>query len=98
MTVKAQIIELIDQVPDTELPIILEVVKHFVPTYFEDIATSDDLAAHDKAIREYMTGETKSHDDIDWDDIQEDEPLPDELEAINEANQEIARGEVHKFL
>jgi hypothetical protein len=30
--------------------------------------------------------------------IPEDIPLPDELDAIKEANKEKARGEVHKFI
>ncbi len=30
--------------------------------------------------------------------IPEDIPLPDELDAIKEANKDIARGEVHKFI
>lgn len=67
MTVKAQILEMVDRIPEGELPIILEVVKRFVPVDSEDIATAEDLAAHAEAMREYAAGETISHDAIKWD-------------------------------
>ena len=66
MNVKSQIFEVVDRIPDAELPTVLEVVKHFVPITFEDVATAEDLAAHDTAMREYRAGETVPHDAIDW--------------------------------
>ncbi len=66
MTVKAQIFEMINRVPETELPTLLEVVKHFVPVSFEDIVTAEDIAAHNESMREYRAGETVAHDAIDW--------------------------------
>lgn len=65
MTVKAQILNMVELVPENELPIILEVVKRFVPDP-DDIATPDDIAAHEQAMREYKAGLTVSHEDIDW--------------------------------
>lgn len=67
MTVKAQILEMINLVSDDELPILLEVVKRFVPVDREDVVTADDIIAHNTAIKEYMAGETVSHDEINWD-------------------------------
>ena len=64
MTVKAQIVRMIDFIPDRELPIILEVVKRFAA---DDFATEDDLKAHRLAMQEYERGETVSHNDINWD-------------------------------
>lgn len=67
MTVKAQILEMINLVSDDELPILLEVVKRFVPVGEEDTVTTDDMIAHNAAMKEYLTGETVSHDEINWD-------------------------------
>lgn len=67
MTVKAQIVEMINFIPDRELPIILEVVKRFIPQEDDTFATSDDLKAHRLAMEEYERGETISHDAINWD-------------------------------
>lgn len=67
MTVKAQIVKMIDFIPDRELPIILEVVKRFVPNDTDEFATDDDLKVHRLAMQDYHRGETISHDDIDWD-------------------------------
>lgn len=33
----------------------------------DDVATADDRAAHETAMREYLAGETISHDSINWD-------------------------------
>ena len=66
MTVKAQIMEMIDFVPDGELPILLEVVKRFVPSDADDRMTEEDLRSHCLAVQEYKNGETVSHDEIDW--------------------------------
>lgn len=67
MGVKAQILEMVDHVPVGELPVLLEVVRHFVPVGVDDIATLDDLAAHNAAMQEYEAGDVISHDSIDWD-------------------------------
>lgn len=67
MTVKAQILEMVDLIPDNELAILLEVVKRFVPVDLDDIMTEDDIMAHNVAMKEYMAGETVSHDEINWD-------------------------------
>ncbi len=40
--------------------------KRFVPTNIDDIATPDDIAACEQAMREYRAGQTVSHDAIDW--------------------------------
>ena len=66
MTVKAQIVEMIEFIPDRELPILLEVVRRFLPKEMEDFASEDDRGAHHIAMQEYMRGKTVSHDDIDW--------------------------------
>lgn len=66
MTVKAQIVEMMDFVPERELPIILEVVKRFIPSDIDDHMTEDDLNSHRRAMQEYMSGETVSHSEIDW--------------------------------
>ena len=68
MSAKDQIAEMVNLIPESELPIVLEVVRHFVPaTVIDDVATADDLAAHDAAMREYRAGETVAHDAINWD-------------------------------
>ena len=66
MNVKSQITEMVNLIPDAELPTVLEVIRHFVPISLEDMATAEDLAAHDAAMREYGAGETVPHDAIDW--------------------------------
>ena len=66
MTIKSQLLQMIDYVPEGELPIILEVVRRFVPVDVDDIATPDDLEAHRVAMEEYANGETVAHDAINW--------------------------------
>lgn len=67
MTLKSQLLHLIDFVPEGELPILLEVVRRFVPVDVDDIATEDDLEAHRTAMEEYANGETVAHGEINWD-------------------------------
>ncbi len=67
MTVKTQILNMVELVPERELPIILEVVRRFVPTDIDDIATPDDITACQQAMKEYRAGQSISHNDIDWD-------------------------------
>ena len=66
MTARAQVMDLMKMIPDSEMPILLEVVRRFVPTNIDDIATPDDIAACEQAMREYRAGQTVSHDAIDW--------------------------------
>ena len=66
MTVKAQIVEMMDFVPERELPIILEVVKRFIPSDIDDRMTEDDLNSHRRAMQEYRSRETVSQSEIDW--------------------------------
>lgn len=66
MTVRAQIHEMVEQMPEMELPTILEVVRHFMPIDPDDIASAEDLEAHRIAMEEYAAGETLGDDDIDW--------------------------------
>ena len=67
MSVKAQITEMVNLIPEAELPTVLELVRHFVPVNLDDVATADDLAAHDAAMKEYRAGETVAHNAINWD-------------------------------
>ena len=66
MSVKAQIAEMVDLIPENELLTVLDIVRHFVPVDADDIMTADELAAHEAAMAEYTAGETVSHEDIDW--------------------------------
>lgn len=66
MPVKTQLLNMVELIPEEELPIILEVVRHFIPNNIDDIANSDDIVAHKTAMRDYTLGETVSHNDIDW--------------------------------
>lgn len=66
MPVKTQVLNMVELVPEKELPIILEVIRHFIPNNIDDIATPDDILAHKIAMQEYRSGETISHNDIDW--------------------------------
>ncbi len=66
MTVKSQILAIVNLVPETELPTLLEVIRRFVPVDWEDTATPDDIEAHNEAMREYAAGETAPHEMINW--------------------------------
>jgi len=66
VTARAQTIDLLKMIPDSEMPILLEVVKRFIPPDIDDIATPDDIAACEQAMKEYRAGQTVSHTDIDW--------------------------------
>lgn len=65
MTARAEAVKLIEFVPDSEINILLEVIRKFVPDP-DDIATPDDIAAHEQAMKEYRAGEAVSIDDVDW--------------------------------
>ena len=49
----------------------IEIKKNQMPVLIsidiDDIATPDDIATHEAGIKEYLAGETISHEDIDWD-------------------------------
>lgn len=65
MTARAEAIKLMEHVPDSEMNILLEVIRRFVPDP-DDIATPEDIAECEQAMREYKAGLTVSHEDIDW--------------------------------
>ncbi|MBO6179111.1 MAG: phosphoribosylaminoimidazolesuccinocarboxamide synthase [Selenomonadaceae bacterium] len=67
MTARAQMLNMVELVPEAKIPLVIEVLKHFI-SYEEDddIATPDDIIAHELALKEYAAGETISHDMIDW--------------------------------
>ena len=66
MTVKSQIFEMLNLIPDNDLPTVLDVVRHFVPVDQDDYVTQEDLVAHAEAMEEYAGGETISHNAINW--------------------------------
>ena len=68
MTARAQLATMINVIPDNDLPILLEVVKRFLPSGVDvdDIETSEDTAAHIQAMKEYKAGETIAFEDINW--------------------------------
>lgn len=66
MTVKAQIINMVDHVPTQDLPILLEIISRFVPEERDEYATKDDLHMHKIAMEELQRGETVPHDSVDW--------------------------------
>lgn len=67
MSVKNQLVEMIDFIPEEDLPILLEVVRHFLPVHGDDIATADDVEAHQAAMAEYAAGQTVPHEAVNWD-------------------------------
>ena len=67
MSIRNQIVQMLDNVPDQDLPTIFEVILHFVPADTDDIATPEDLRAHETAMSEYRAGEATPHDMINWD-------------------------------
>lgn len=66
MTARAQMMNMVELIPDTEIPLIIEVLKRFI-SYEEDdtIATPDDILAIEQGEREYAAGETMSLDDFE---------------------------------
>lgn len=67
MNVRSQLFQVIEMIPEDELPILLAVALRFVSIDVDDIATPDDFRAHEIAMQEYARGEAVSMDDIDWD-------------------------------
>ena len=64
MSVKNQLMEIIDCIPEKEQILLYEIAKHFVS---DDTATEDDLSAIQQAREEYENGETINYEKIDWD-------------------------------
>ena len=69
MTARAQLATMINAIPDNDLPILMEVVKRFIPigVDLDDAETPEDTAAHIQAMKEYEAGETIDFADINWD-------------------------------
>ena len=55
---------MLGQLTDREQWLVFELISRLLP---DDIATPDDIAAHNAAIADYSNGETFSDDDINWD-------------------------------
>ena len=68
MTARAQLATMINVIPDNDLPILLEVVRRFLPAGvdLDDVETPEDTAAHIQAMKEYKAGETIAYEDINW--------------------------------
>ncbi len=68
MTARAQLATMINVIPDNDLPILLEVVRRFLPAGvdLDDMETPEDTAAHIQAMKEYKAGETIALEDINW--------------------------------
>jgi len=62
-TVKQQAFQVFDLLAEREQTLVFELIKSLAP---DDIATQEDIDAHNIAMEEYKRGETISHDDIDW--------------------------------
>lgn len=59
MTARAQMIDMVNRLPDAELMVLLEVAKRFIMLdEADDIATPDDIRACEEAMEEYRRGET----------------------------------------
>ncbi len=63
LPIREQLVTVIDYLPETELSLLLEIARRFVP---DDVATADDLEAIKVAKKEYENGQTISHNDINW--------------------------------
>lgn len=58
-TVRNQLVEVIDRLPEQEQTLLFEIALRFAP---DDVATPDDLDAINTARKEYANGETVPHD------------------------------------
>ncbi len=61
--VKTQLVSMIEYIPETELSLLLEIARRFIP---DDIATAEDLEAIRIADEEYARGEYIEEDAINW--------------------------------
>ena len=66
MTARAQMMNMVELVPETEIPLVIEILKRFI-SYEEDddIATSDDILAIEQAEKEFAAGETMNLNDFE---------------------------------
>lgn len=66
MTARAQMMNMIELLPDTEIPLVIEVLKRFISYEVDDtIATPDDIRAIEEGEKEYVAGETISLEDFE---------------------------------
>ena len=66
MTARAQMMSMVELIPEKEIPLIIEVLKRFISYEAdEDIATPDDIIAIEEGEKEYMAGQTLSLDDFE---------------------------------
>ena len=63
MSIASQINFMIEQLPETEQKLILELVRRINP---DDILTADDITDIEEARAEYARGETVSDTAINW--------------------------------
>ena len=61
--VRELLVNTIDQLPETEQVILLQVAMRFVP---DDVATDEDILDIKQADEEFLRGEFFTDDDIDW--------------------------------
>jgi len=61
--VRELLVNTIDQLPEPEQVLLLQVAMRFVP---DDVATSEDIWDIGKADEEFARGEYFTDDDIDW--------------------------------
>jgi hypothetical protein len=54
---------MIDCLPETEQLLLVEIVRRFIP---DDVATPDDITAHNLAMEEYRRGESIEESAIKW--------------------------------
>jgi len=66
MTARAQMMSMVELIPETEIPLIIEVLKRFISYEADDdIATPDDIIAIEEGEKEYAAGQTLSLDDFE---------------------------------
>ncbi len=61
--VKEQAFEIFDLLSEQEQILVLELLKRLAP---DDVATPEDIAAHEAAMDDYKCGELVRHEDINW--------------------------------
>ena len=62
-SVQAQAFEVFNLLSKHEQYLVYELMVRLVP---DDVATPEDIAAHNAAIEEYRRGEVFDYDEIDW--------------------------------
>ena len=55
---------MVEQLTEREQWLVFELISRLLP---DDVATPDDIAAHNAAMIDYSNDETFSDDDINWD-------------------------------